>query len=182
LYTARLRRAVRRAEREPMKRYLLFACLFATPAFAATMNNFASQLGGTNLVQLTPADSPLLTTTFAGTSFQSAFPSDLIFVTNVAPLGTFTLCYTVTLGAQQFNIATATYSCTDPSGCFIDADFVLPSFFHPTAGTLRVSLNGSDFSYGFTFRSPVPEPTSLILLGTGIVGVAWRKFRGAAKL
>lgn len=160
-----------------MKRWLLAALLLLTPAFAATMNTYASQLGGANLVQLIPGELPMLTTTYAGTLLQNKFPRALIFETNVAPLGTFTLAYVFSIGGQQFSIPTTTYSCTDTTGCFFPAEFSLPVFSRPTEGTLIVSLNGSATTFGFMFQSPVPEPTSLALLGTGFVAIAWRRYR-----
>jgi hypothetical protein len=68
-----------------MKRWMLAALFFATPAFAARMNSYASQLGGANLVQLVLREFPLLATTCAGTPLQSANSGVLILETNVAP-------------------------------------------------------------------------------------------------
>src|SRR5262245_38295511 len=70
------------AEGESMKRWMLFALLLTTPAFAASMNIYASQLGGTNLIQMIPGELPMLTTTYAGTALQNTFPRALIFQTN----------------------------------------------------------------------------------------------------
>jgi hypothetical protein len=60
-----------------MKRWILAVLVFSAPAFAASMNTYASQLGGANLVQLIPGELPLLTTTYAGTPLQSTSPAFL---------------------------------------------------------------------------------------------------------
>jgi hypothetical protein len=155
-----------------MQPSILAVLLFATPAFAASMNTYASQLGGTNPVQLVPGEMPLLTTTYAGTPLQRANPGVLIFETVVAPIG-----YALSIGGQQFSIPALTYSCSSSSGCFFPASFTLPTFLRPTAGTLTVKISGSVTTFGFMFQSPVPQPTRVVLRGTGLAAIGWRRFR-----
>ena len=54
--------------------------------------------------------------------------------------------------------------------------FALPrNFYHPTDGVLTVHVGDVTQSYGFQFVDPVPEPSTLALVGTGLCLVARRR-------
>jgi PEP-CTERM motif len=164
-----------------MKRILLIALLLATPAFAATMRTFAIQ-GGNTLVPLNAGDPMALTTTFAGTPMQNTYPNALVFQTDLGPIGAGTITFTLSIGGQTLPTITETYNCVvlGGSGCSISADFTMPNIYHSTPGTLVVDVNGSSTTFDFTFHSAVPEPTSMVLLGTGLGAIVWRRLSGRA--
>jgi hypothetical protein len=164
-----------RPREDPMKRWMLAALLFVSPAFAATMNTYGSQLGGANLVQLVPGELPMLATTYAGTSLQNTFPRAVIFETNLAPLGT-TLAYTLSMGGRLSAFPCRPTPVT-PQDASSPQTLLLPGFSRPTPGALTVTLNDS----ATVFHSVLPEPASLVLLTTGLIAVTWRKRRSRAK-
>jgi Dimerisation domain/PEP-CTERM motif len=64
--------------------------------------------------------------------------------------------------------------------CTFGHFFQLPLVNKPTSGTLKVDINGQSQIYPFRYISSAPEPASLVLLGTGLIAVACRKFRTTA--
>jgi PEP-CTERM motif len=56
-------------------------------------------------------------------------------------------------------------------------DFSVPTTFTPVSGTLTVHFNDEIETFNFHYLSNVPEPVTLVLVGTGLVGIGWQKYR-----
>ena len=55
--------------------------------------------------------------------------------------------------------------------------FSVPTTFTPVSGTLTVHFNDEIETFNFHYLSNVPEPVTLVLVGTGLVGIGWQKYR-----
>jgi hypothetical protein len=109
--------------------------------------------GVTNILQVTYAEagSAPITQTFSIPAFGTIPPP-------------FTQIFTFTSPGADFNGVFATLT-VDIIGS--SPDFIIPS--GPRAGE-RVD----SFTYSFNVAQPVPEPASMILLGSGLLGIAAR--------
>jgi hypothetical protein len=68
-------------------------------------------------------------------------------------------------------------SCGAGGHCAAIDSFSVPTSYVPVAGTLTVHFNDEMETFNLHYVSNAPEPGTLLLLGTGLAGIAWRKFR-----
>jgi|SRR5947209_2273901 len=61
--------------------------------------------------------------------------------------------------------------------CAAGHDFLVPTVFHPISGTLVVHFNDQVETFNFHYMSNAPEPATLLLFGTGLAAIGWRKHR-----
>ena len=160
-----------------MKRFaLVVTLLFVTlPAFAdsITFTTFADR-GNGDFVPLGPGLNPLLIAFDAGGGIYT-----LSFESDSGPLGTAMLLSTLTLPGFQSTRGPFTFQC-NAAACSVIFGFIVPKSDTITQGVLSVTLNGVTEIYNFHYMTslyPAPEATSLLLLGTGLVGIGWLKYR-----
>jgi len=97
-------------------------------------------------------------------------------VTSFGPIGSATFSSTLDLAGQHFTFGPFTDLCIDPTGCRELFGWAAPVSYQPVNGTLTVKLNGVTQAYDFRYQSPVPEPTTMAFVGTGVMAIAWRKY------
>jgi PEP-CTERM motif-containing protein len=148
---------------------LLCLTIAAMPCFAdsVTFNTVALQNNGFVSVPLGSGLNPLLKPTSP--------PTFLDFITSFGPLGTVTLSSTLDLAGQQFTFGPFATNCVNPAGCGDLFGWLVPVSHKVIDGTLTVNLNGTSETYNFRYVSPVPEPTTLTLIGTGLLAGFSRK-------
>jgi PEP-CTERM motif len=132
-------------------------------------DTYALQNGGGTSVPLGPGLDPLLLSDPWDSSTVV-----LAFVTYYGPVMNVTHSYSLDLPSLHLTQGPWTDSCNDSGGCEFGLLTLwwVPRAYQETPGEYSVTANGSTDTYAFRYVSTVPEPDTLIMWGSGLVGLA----------
>ena len=172
-------------ERRAMKLLTLAAVLlFAVlPTFADSFNVFVLEITphGQVDIQLTPNGNPLVLS-FAPKP-TSHFELEFFVPSFVPTLGGTALSVTLTLAGQVTDTFQTIDDCPPPGPCGFGVALTAAFFPKTVDGVVTVAINDQSETFNFRYSSistVVPEPTTLMLFGTGLAAVVWRKHRRAS--
>jgi hypothetical protein len=152
---------------------LLFAALPAC-ADSITFNTFALQENPIRFEPLGTGLDPLLAPVVIHGGQRG-----LVFDTSMGPIGSVVFSSTISLLGVQYTLGPIKIRCS--ATCGVGYGFLLPMSYKMERGTLSLTLNGVTETYDFRFQSPAPEPGGVLLLGTGLVGIVWRKYAASRR-
>ena len=147
---------------------LLFVVLPAC-ADSIVVNTFALQQNPIRLEALGPGLNPVL----APMVIQGG-QRGLVFDTSLGPIGSVVFSSTISLLGMRYTLSPITIDCS--ATCGVGYGFLVPMSYKMVRGTLSLTLNGVTETYDFRYQSAVPEPSAVLLLGTGLGGIGWKKF------